>query len=492
MELFRLVGSILVDNEKANASISKTDSKAESLAKKFASGATTVAKWGTAIAGASTLVGGALLGVANSSASAMDEIDKMSAKIGISKKGYQEWKYVLGQNGMEISNLQSGMKTLVAQMDGASNGTKSAKENFAKLGVSIYDSTGKMKDQETVMSEVLFSLADMENGTEKARLATELFGKSGSEMMPMLNNGSESMAELTARAHELGLVVSDDAVSAGVTFGDTMDDLKQSFGMVVTNIGNNLIPIFQKIADWVMDNMPQIQETIGKVINTISIVFAGLVDAISYLWESGLKTTFEGIINFIDGVFTGDWEKALEGVKQVFGGIFSTLKDLASVPLNALSEFVMGIVEKIKGFFNFTISFPDIKLPHFSITPKGWEIGDLLKGKIPKLGIEWYAKAMDDGMILNGPTIFGASNGKLLGGGEAGSEVIVGKNSLLNMIQQASAQSNSSLAQILLEILDIISNEDKLHRILVKALTDGNFKVELDGREVGRIVRTYA
>lgn len=492
MELFKLFGTIFVDNEKANDSISKTDDKAEKLSTKFINGAKTVGTWGTAIVGATGVVGGALLGVANNSASAMDEIDKMSAKIGISKQGFQEWSYVMGQNGMDIDKMQTGMKTLVSQMDGVASGNKNAKEMFDKLGLSIYDSTGKMKDQETIMNETMYALADMENGTEKARLATELFGKSGVEMMPMLNGGSEGMKELTARAHDLGLVVSDEAVNSGVVFGDTMDDLKSSFGMVATKIGNELIPIFQKVADWVLANMPQIQATVGKVINTISVIFTGLVNTISWLWENGLKTTFEGIIDFIEGVFTGNWTKAFEGIKKAFSGVFSTLGAIAMKPLNALSDFIKGIVDKIKGFFSFSITFPKIKLPHFSVKPKGWEIGDLLKGKIPTLGIDWYAKAMDDGMILNKPTIFGAQNGKLLGGGEVGSETVVGTKSLLNMIQQAVNNSNGGTAQIMAKIYELLSDEDRMHRILVDALTDGSFSVVLDGREVGRVVRSYA
>ena len=639
MELFRLVGSIFVDNDKANASISKTDEKAESLGKKFLNGVTTVGKWGAAIAGASAVVGAAMLSVANSSAAAMDEIDKGSAKIGISKKGYQEWAYVLGQNGMEIDKLQVGVKTLVTQMDSAASGSKNAQEAFSKLGVSIYDANGKLKDQETMLNETLFALASMENGTEKARLATQLFGKAGVEMMPMLNGGAEGMAELTKRAHELGLVVSDEAVNAGVTFGDTMDDLKLAFGMVATQIGNSLIPVFQSLADWVLEHMPTIVGAINTVKNVVGIVvdyvmqgidllkpfvtsFMGemtalwnqegksvfdsimsvvntlyegwkeifpslqnlfktcvsyisqiwnsigkpvfafvmdivedvfgifneyfpmisnivgeafdmitrlynevlkpIIDAmanyltnyllpvwkviwggvsgavksvfgtIGNLWENTLKPIFNGIIDFVSGVFSGDWGKAWDGVKSIVSGVWNGIKTSIETPLKLARDTVKGIIDTIKGFFNFKISFPKIPLPHFAVKPKGWQIGDLLKGKIPTLDIDWFEKAMDDGMILNKPAIFGAANGKLLGAGEAGSETVVGTASLMNMIQQAVNQSNGTLASIMSKIYELLKDEDRMHNILVKALTDGNFSVELDGREVGRIVRAYA
>lgn len=556
LELFKLFGSIFVDNEKANESISKTNNKAEELSKKLSEGIKTVAKWGTAIVGGATVVGGAMVGVANKSAQAMDEIDKMSAKIGISKKGYQEWSYVLGQNGMDVNKLQVGVKTLVGQMDKVTEGNKNSIATFEKLGLSVYDSTGKMKDQETMMNEVMYALADMENGTEKSRLATELFGKAGLEMMPMLNGGSEGMKELTARAHELGLVVSDEAVTNGVVFGDTMDDLKQALSMVGTEIGNGLIPYFQKIADWVIANIPVVKEkfaefqnAVGFVIDKVkglddwlkkhettlqvvaillgalttaivmfnaqtiietaqiyALIVAEKLHAIATTVSTTATTMFGTAMAFLTSPITlvilaiGSLiaiavllAKNWDTVKEKAVVVWDSIKNAIITPLENAKERVWGIVETIKGFFTgMKLSFPNIKMPHFAITPSGWKIGDLLKGKIPKLDVEWYAKAMNDGMILNGATIFGMNNGKLLGGGETGSETVVGTASLLSMIKQVVADTNGNVAQINAKILELLSDENKIHNILVKALTDGNFKVELNGREVGRIVRAYA
>ena len=264
LEIFRLVGSVFVDTDEANKSLKKTDEKAEGFGKTLLDGITTVAKWGAAVAAGAAAAGTALLAVATNAASAMDAIDKGSAKVGISKTAYQEWSYVLGQNGMDIGKLEVGMKTLVAAMDGAASGTESAAEKFDALGLSIYDSNGKLKDQETMLKEALFALADMENGTEKARLATELFGKAGVDMMPMLNGGSEGIADLAQRAHELGLVMSDEAVTAGVVLGDTMDDVKQSFGALATKLGVTLMPTIQKVLDLILENLPVVQEMFEK------------------------------------------------------------------------------------------------------------------------------------------------------------------------------------------------------------------------------------
>ena len=105
------------------------------------------------------------------------------------------------------------------------------------------------------------------------------------------------------------------------------------------------------------------------------------------------------------------------------------------------------------------ISFPKIKLPHFSVSPSGWEIGDLLKGSIPKLKIDWYAEAMRNPMIMTKPTVFGydAGTGKLLGGGEAGSEVVSGTSTMMRMIQAAVASQNDALIYYMQRIVDILA-----------------------------------
>ena len=99
---------------------------------------------------------------------------------------------------------------------------------------------------------------------------------------------------------------------------------------------------------------------------------------------------------------------------------------------------------------------------------------------------------MNSPMVLENPTIFGAMNGQMLGAGEAGAEVVSGRDTLMKMINQASNSGKEDIVNALNRIIALLSDEDQIHDIIVKALTDGSFAVTLDGREVGRIVRRYA
>ena len=150
LEIFKLVGSIMVDNTKANESLSKTDDKAKGLGQRLASGIGTAAKWGAGLVAAAGAGAAALYGVATKSAETADHIDKMSQKIGISRTAYQELDFILSQNGMSVDQLQGGMKKLVNTMQSAQDGNKTASATFAELGVSVTDSTGALRNQEDV------------------------------------------------------------------------------------------------------------------------------------------------------------------------------------------------------------------------------------------------------------------------------------------------------------------------------------------------------
>lgn len=259
-----------------------------------------IAKMGKGMAVAAAGIGAAtaatataLYKVTTGTAAAADEVDKMSQKIGISRQAYQEWNYICGQSGVEVGVLKNGVKTLTSQMQSAKNGSDSAKAAFNALGLSWEDGTGKLKSQETMMEEAITALSNMKSGTERAKLAQQLFGKAGMELEPILNTGAQGIEELRQRCHDLGLVMSDETVNAGVKLGDTIDDVKGSFGAIVNNIGAQLIPIVQQAADLILAHLPQIQSAVQGAFNIVSSaigfvvqhkgLFAGIAAAIGVI-----------------------------------------------------------------------------------------------------------------------------------------------------------------------------------------------------------------
>ena len=581
MNIFKLVGTVFVDTDKANQSLQKTDKQANDVGASFLNGVKKVGKFAVALGAATAAGSAALMGVAQKAAGVTDNIDKMSQKIGISRQAYQELDFITSQCGASVDGLKVGMKTLTNQMQMAEQGSATATEAFEALGLSWTDNTGKMKDQETMMWEAFSALQACEDQTMKAALASDLFGKAGTELMPMLNGASGSIEEMKQKAHELGLVLNDDAIDAGVVFTDTVDQAQRSLSTLVAQVGVKVMPIIQQGLDYLIANMPEIQvraekafTVLSTVVSTTVKVFVSLVEwveknktvltalatvvgvlTVAYKLHNTIQaiktamnvaetTSLSGLIVALWGTATATWAamapivaivaaiaaviaiivlcvKHWDKIKKAVGDamdfmkkkvksvvtsvvdFFSELPKKASAKLDemkakfkskleSLQNLVKNIVAKIKGFFNFTFNVPKMKLPHFTIKPKGWKLDDLLKGIKPKLGIDWYAKAMDKGMILNEPTIFGMnSKGQFMGGGEAGSETVVGTKSLLDMINGAVASENKELVVILQAILSAIKNMDSGMYNAVNSALD-NRKIQWNDRELGRLVTKYA
>lgn len=155
----------------------------------------------------------------------------------------------------------------------------------------------------------------------------------------------------------------------------------------------------------------------------VSTVMENIKTSVLNIWDN-LKT---GVGNKIDNIKTAVTEK------------FESIKDKIKGIMDGAVDIVKGAVDRLKGLFDFNWELPKIKLPHFSISGEF----SLVPPSAPHIDVDWYSKAMRNGMILTRPTIFGAQNGRLMGGGEAGPEVVVGASSLFDMIRGAVATTNN-------------------------------------------------
>lgn len=371
ISIFTLMGSILVSNEQANQNIRQTEERAESLGGKFVKGVGTAAKWGAAIGAAAIAGGTALFGMAKKASDAGDRVDKMSQKIGVSKESFQSLNYVLGQNGADVEILQKGFQTLTGIMDKTADTTNKNKTALDTLGISVTDVNGKMKSQEEVFNESVKALMGMDEGVERSTLASELFGKKvASELVPMLNAGVESYEELTQRAHDLGFVMSDEAVAAGAAFNDSMDDVKKALGGVMTRIGIEVMPVFQTMLDWILAHMPEIQAVIKKVFEYIGIFVMAVVDIFkNYLlpafqvifdwtkenWpaiQKIIKVVIDTIVDivkaFVD-LFKAIWDKWGEDITKVAKSIWDVIYKYIEYVIKQVQTIIKTITALIKG-----------------------------------------------------------------------------------------------------------------------------------------------
>ena len=191
----------------------------------------------------------------------------------------------------------------------------------------------------------------------------------------------------------------------------------------------------------------------------VRVLAVGLIKAIPSLIKSIPKiitAVVKAITSFAWGlVGKGMITSIADGFKAALSVLKSAAnkaKDAILQPIQTARDKVKEVVEKIKSFFNFKVSLPKIKLPHFSIKPSGWKIGDLLKGIKPELGIQWYAK----GAIFDKPTLFATPHG-MKGVGEAGAEAVAPISTLQAYVSEAVATQNEAVVYYLQKMTTIMA-----------------------------------
>ncbi len=368
----------------------------------------------------------------------------------------------LEKNGVDSSTAIAGLRT--------------ALKNATKDGKSMRQAIGDLEGR----------IAGAKNATEAMSVATEVFGgKAGPALGAALYEGRLSLADLNLSMLEF-------AGNVDRTFEETQDPLDE-FKMTLNElkiVGTELVqaaaPLIKALAEGLKNAVqglraaweglsPAMQENIIKfagvaaAVGPVLVVGGKLLSGIGTLLTLGPKIV--GIVGTVKGALSGLWAllavnpvaaviAAVAALGAAFMHFWNTSEAFRNFWKNlweGLKNTVKNAVDRIREFFSFKWELPKIPLPHFKIEGSF----SIAPPRVPHLSIDWYKKAMDDGMILTGPTIFGMSGGRLLGGGEAGPEAVVGVDSLRSMVAAAvsSAMPRGGAARSLTVILQMDRTE---------------------------------
>lgn len=545
-------------------------------------------------------VGKALADTVVDGAAYADEILTMATQTGIATDKLQEFKYMEELIDVDLSTITGSMSKLTKNMASAKDGTGSAAEAFAALGVSVTDSNGQLRDNEDVFNDVIDALGAMENPTERDALAMALMGKSAQELNPLIEAGSDTLEAFAEQARESGYVLdseqlatlaeADDAFQtyektvegiknqlavglapAVTTVGGVFQDLvknidwsyvsgqigniaqkaseliqttdwsglfesaKSGIEGVATAIGSidivavasglaSFASVVMSVGGWVMDNgqtiiyvvtggsaalveagirlvqnwdmikakaielknnvVAKVTELKTNAVNAFNTLKQGAIEKVNALKQSAIEKVnslkqsavekIEGMKQSVVEKFNSLKSSALEKVESLKSSItskFNSIKEKILSPVEKARDGVKRAIDRIKGFFSgLHLSLPHIKLPHFSISGKF----SLNPPSIPHFGVSWYAKAMDNPMILKRATIFGRMGDNFLAGGEAGREMIGGVDTVSDMISNAVGDRS-------------YIDYDRLGRTMAQACAELNLRLIISDREVGRV-----
>ncbi|MGH8586802.1 MAG: phage tail tape measure protein, partial [Gammaproteobacteria bacterium] len=173
---------------------------------------------------------------------AADELNKLSQKIGISVEALSTLRFAAELSDVSLDTLQTGIKKLSQGITEASTGTGKAAEVFQALGISVTDANGAIVPTEKILFEVAQVFAGLEDGAVKSALAVELFGRSGLDLIPFLNQGADGIAQLTQEAERLGLKLTTETARAAEQFNDNLTALKFSTSTLGIALAGEMLP----------------------------------------------------------------------------------------------------------------------------------------------------------------------------------------------------------------------------------------------------------
>lgn len=295
-------------------------------------------------------------------------------------------------------------------------------------------------------------------------------------------------------------------IAAWETIKNVISSALNTISSVISAGWNAISAVVSPVIDTIINIVSSGWNLISSVVSNVA---QGILGVVSSVWNS-ISGVVSSVMGTISSAMSRGWNaakgvvtSAISGIRSVISsGLHAASSVVSSVLSGIKSKFssiwegcksvVSSVINHIKSAMNFSWSLPKLKLPHPKIEGKF----SLDPPSVPHFSIDWYAKAMDAGMIMNKPTVFGydAVSNSFMAGGEAGSETVVGTQSLMNMIQDAvnnSGNRDDGAVQTLLEAIYNWMRNGGLYKLMIDVLTNG-VELELDNREIARLVRKYA
>ena len=281
-------------------------------------------------------IGSAMSESITNGAAYADTFLTMSVQTGISTENLQKYNAVAELVDVSTETMTKSMAKNLKSMTSASSGSGAMAEAYKKLGVSVTNADGSLRDSETVYWGTIDALKNITDETERDSVAMEILGKSAQELNPLIAQGSEGIKAMGDEAVKMGAVLSEDAL-AGL---GAVDDEMQKFGSISSATSNLLASAFA----------PAVSEAMGGF-NALGMEVNGLISAIIGGDQEGIDQAFymvsEGLTDMIYGI-----EGALPQMMKVAQNLIQTLIDviveylpwLVEEGMTMLSSLLDGIV----------------------------------------------------------------------------------------------------------------------------------------------------
>lgn len=366
-----------------------------------------------------------------------------------------------GKAGMILlGDSAENFNGVLEQMQNSAGATNTAFEKLDTNSAKIKKATNELKndaiDLGTTLMEELAPI--IENIAEKISQFTEWFnGLSESEKQMIIQIGL-IVAAIGPLLIVLGTVVSSGAkIIGGIPV--IAKGLSGLFGIIAANPVLAIITAIVIAVFTLWTTCDEFREGVLEGIDILKTVLTAGYDFCVELGEEKLgriQDAYEKYGGGITGILAASWQTwkeiwstGFDVIDKLTGGKLTGVKNKFWSKFEEIKNVVKNALDAVKRFFAGEWPTPKIKMPHFKISPPGWSIGDLVKGSIPRLSVNWHAK----GAILNRPTVINQSGNTIDVAGEAGPEAVTPIETLKKYVREEVRANNADLIKALAEVL---------------------------------------
>lgn len=293
-----------------------------------------VRRVGMQVAGMGALIAAPLIGAAKVFASTGDNVAKMARRTGVSVEALSALSFAATRSGTSLEALENGLRRMQRTIYDAGRGLSTAVDGLADLGMTVKDLDGLSPEEQ--FSKIAEAISKIGDPTKRAALAMVLFGRSGTALLPMFENGAAGLAAFADAAKRLGLIISTEDATAAEQLTDALGDLWASVKMIAFAVGASLAPLLQTVAErltrvtaWVIEwtrRNRQVFVTILKVAAAVVAVGVALI---------ALSVLITGI-GFVMG--------ALISVVTTIGAAFSAIGSILALLLTPIGAVIAAVV----------------------------------------------------------------------------------------------------------------------------------------------------
>lgn len=365
-----------------------------------------------------------------------------------------------GKAGMILlGDSAENFNGVLEQMQNSAGATNTAFEKLDTNSTKIKKATNELKndaiDLGTTLMEELAPI--IENIAEKISQFTEWFnGLSESEKQMIIQIGL-IVAAIGPLLIVLGTVVSSGAkIIGGIPV--IAKGLSGLFGIIAANPVLTIITAIVIAVFTLWTTCDEFREGVLEGIDILKTVLTAGYDFCVELGEEKLgriQDAYEKYGGGITGILAASWQTwkeiwstGFDVIDKLTGGKLTGVKNKFWSKFEEIKNVVKNALDAVKRFFAGEWPTPKIKMPHFKISPPGWSIGDLVKGSIPRLSVNWHAK----GAILNRPTVINQSGNTIDVAGEAGPEAVTPIETLKKYVREEVRANNADLIKALAEV----------------------------------------